>query len=236
MYLPSLSVLCCSDLIVLDGEASGTFPDQIVTDDWLMAPVPESLPEPELQPAIPEPPPVGDLISFTEFDMDVLFAAIDNMRLPNPLSAGPGGDLTELLADSNELSGEYNGTTSPQPTYRVSPNGRHSTSEADLKDLELSFVSPAHVHVRGDTQMQMSPSPRKAGVLLLSEVEADILSDCHAAESELPRNLAVSFGDEGVEKPCSQRKSSDEERKAKPRKFSAPKVKLAVNFSKTPRK
>lgn len=236
MYLPSLSVLCCSDLIVLDGEASGTFPDQIVTDDWLMAPVPESLPEPELQPAIPEPPPVGDLISFTEFDMDVLFAAIDNMRLPNPLSAGPGGDLTELLADSNELSGEYNGTTSPQPTYRVSPNGRHSTSEADLKDLELSFVSPAHVQVRSVSQVQASPSPRKAGVLLLSEVEADILSDCHAAEAELPRNLAVSFGDEGVEKPCSQRKSSDEERKAKPRKFSAPKVKLAVNFSKTPRK
>lgn len=227
--------MCYADLIVLEGEASGTFPEQTVTDDWLMAPVPESLPEPELQPAIPEPPPVGDLISFTEFDMDVLFTAIDNMGLPNPLDAGPGVDLTELLADSNELSGEYNGATSPQPRYRASPNGRRSTSEAELKDLELSFVSPAHAHVRSVTQAQTSPSPRKAGVLLLSEVEADILSNCNS-ESDLPRNLAASFGGESAERPLVQRKSSDEERKAKPKKFSAPKVKLAVNFSKTPGK
>lgn len=228
--------MCYADLIVLDGEASRTFPDVAVTDDWLMAPVPESLPVPELQPAIPEPPPVGDLISFTEFDMDVLFAAFDNMGLPNPLSAaGPGGDLSELLADSNELSGEYNGATSPLPSYKVSPTERHSTSAADLKDLELSFVSPAHVHVRSVTKAQASPSPRKIGVRLLSEVEADILSNCNS-ESELPRNLAASFGGDSVERPLVERKSSDVEKKAKPKKFSVPKVKLAVNFSKTPGK
>lgn len=231
----NLSLLCYTDLIVLEGEGSRTFPEQTVTDDWLMAPVPESLPEPALQPAIPEPPPVGDLISFTEFDMDVLFAAIDNMRLPNPLDSGPGGDLTELLADSNELSGEYNGATSPQPRYRASPNGGRSKSEAELRELELSFVSPAQARIRSVTQTQASPSPRKAGVLLLSEVEADILSNCDSG-SNLPRNLAASFGGETTEKSVVQRKSSDEERKAKPKKFSAPKVKLAVNFSKTPGK
>lgn len=236
LSLPCGSLLRYSDLIILDGEASsGTFPDQTVTDDWLMAPVPESLPEPELQPAIPEPPPVGDLISFTEFDMDVLLVAMDNMGLSSPLSAGSGGDLTELLADSNELSGEYNGAASPQPSYtnRLSPNGKLSASYADLKDLEFPFVSPAHV--RNVAQVQASPSPRKAGVLLLSEVEADILSDCQP-ESEFPKNLVASFGAEGAEKPLLQQKSSDEDRKEKPRRFSAPKVKLAVNFSKTPKK
>lgn len=233
--MTSLSILCYADLIVLDGEASGTFPDVAVTDDWLMAPVPESLPEPELQPAIPESPSVGDLISFTEFDMDVLFAAFDNMGLPNPLSAaGPGGYLSELLADSNELSGEYNGATSPLPNLKVSPRERHSAAEADLKDLELSFVSPAHVHVRSVTEAQASPSPRKTGVRLLSEVEADILSNCNS-ESELPRNLAASFEGESVERPVVERKTSDD-KKAKPKKFSMPKVKLAVNFSKAPAK
>ena len=235
--MTSLSLSCYADLIVLDGEASGTFPDVAVavTDDWLMAPVPESLPEPELQPAIPEPPPVGDLISFTEFDMDVLYAAFDNMGLPNPLNAaGPGGDLSELLADSNELSGEYNGATSPLPSYKVSPRERHSTSGADLKDLELLFVSPAHAHVKSVTEAQASPSPRKTGVRLLSEVEADILSNCNS-QSELPRNLAASFEGESVERPVIERKSSDD-KKAKPKKFSMPKVKLAVNFSKTPAK
>ena len=226
--------MCYADLIILDGEASGTFPDVAVTEDWLMAPVPESLPEPELQPAIPEQPPVGDLISFTEFDMDMLFAAFDNMGLPNPLSGASPGDLSELLADSNELSGEYNGATSPLPSYKVSPRERHSASEADLKDLELSFVSPAHVHVRSVTEAQTSPSPRKTGVRLLSEVEADILSNCNS-ESELPRNLAASFEVESVERPVVERKTSDD-KKAKAKKFSVPKVKLAVNFSKTPAK
>ena len=231
LFLPYY--LCCfSDLIVLDGEASSlTFPDQTVADDWLMAPVPEFLPDPVLQPAIPEPPPVGDLISFTEFDMDVLFAAIDNMGLPNPMNTGTGGDLTELLAESNELSGEYNGTSSPQLSYRVSPVEQRSTLEADLKDLELPYVSPARV---GGVP-KVRPSPLKPGVLLHSEVEADILSYCHS-EAKLSRNLAATFADEPVEKPLAQRKSADEDKKTKARKFSAPKVKLAVNFSKTPGK
>ena len=222
-------------MIILDGEASGTFPDQTVTDDWLMAPVPETLPEPELQPAIPEPPPVGDLISFTEFDMEVLLEAMDDAGISDTLDNVEGGDLTELLAESNELSGEYNGARSPQPNFsdRLSPNGKSSSSRTDLKDLEFAFVSPARI--RNATQMQASPSPRKAGVLFLSEVEADILSDCQP-ESEFSRNLAASFGEEEVEKPAVQRKISDENRGAKPRKFSAPKVKLAVNFSKTPNK
>ncbi|XP_022794519.1 meiosis regulator and mRNA stability factor 1-like [Stylophora pistillata] len=219
------------DLIILDGEASSTFPDQTVTDDWLMAPVPETLPAPELQPAVPEPPPVGDLISFTEFDMEMLLEVLDDAGL----SDSPGGDLTELLADSNELSGEYNGARSPQASLsdRLSPNGKPSSSSLDLKDLEFTFVSPARE--RNKTQVQASPSPRKGGVLFLSEVEADILSDCQP-ETEFARNLATSFGEEGVEKPVVQRKSSDENRRAKPRKFSAPKVKLAVNFRKTTNK
>ena len=212
-------------MILLDGEASSTtFPDQAVTDDWLMTPVPESLPEPDLQPAIPEALPVGDLISFTEFDMDMLFAAIDNMGLPNPLNAVPGGDLTELLAESNELSGEYNGACSPKLIYRVPQVERPSTLEADLKDLELPYVPQAR------------PSPVKPGVMLHSEVEADLLSSCHS-ESDLPRKLAPAFTGEAVEKPLAQqRKSSDEDKKAKARKFSAPKVKLAATFSKTPSK
>lgn len=219
------------DLIILDGEASSTFPDQTVTDDWLMAPVPETLPAPELQPAVPEPPPVGDLISFTEFDMEMLLEVLDDAGL----SDSPGGDLTELLADSNELSGEYNGARSPQASLsdRLSPNGKPSSSSLDLKDLEFTFVSPARE--RNKTQVQASPSPRKGGVLFLSEVEADILSDCQP-ETEFARNLATSFGEEGVQKPVVQRKSSDENKRLKPRKFSAPKVKLAVNFRKTTNK
>lgn len=214
-------------MIVLDGEASsGTCRDQAVADDWLMAPVPESLPEPALQPAIPEPPPVGDLISFTEFDMDVLFAAIDNLGLPNPLSSGPAGDLTELLAESNELSGEYNGPVSPQVNYRVPPVERRSTLEADLKDLEFPYVPPV---------TQARPSPVKPGVLLHSEVEADLLSYSHP-KPELARNLSATFAGDAVEKPQAQRKSSGEDKKAKAKKNSTPKVKLAANFSKTPSK
>ena len=232
----TISFLCLLfylDLIVLDGEgSSGTFPDQAVADDWLMAPVPESLPEPDLQPAIAEPLSVGDLISFTEFDVDVLFAAIDNMGLPNPLSAGPGGDLTELLAVSNELSGEYNGASSPQLSYRVPSVERRSTLEADLNDLELPYVSPVRA---GGSVHQVRPSPVKPGVMLHSEVEANILSYSHS-EPVMPRNLAATFTGGPVEQPLAQPKSSDEEKKRKSKKFTAPKVKLAVNFSKMPSK
>ena len=220
-----------ADLILLDGEGSPrTFPDQAVTDDWVMAPVPESLPEPDLQPAIPEPPPVGDLISFTEFDMDMLFAAIDNMGLSTPLSTEPSGDLTELLAESNELSGEYNGACSPKVSYRVPLNERRSASEVDLMALELPNTS---------RDPQARPSPVKPGVLLLSEVEADLLSYCHS-QPEMTRKLpstSAAFTGEAVGKPIvQQRKSSDEDKKTKARKFSAPKVKLAASFSKAPSK
>lgn len=205
------------DLIVLDGEGSfRSFPEQTMTEDWLMAPVPESLPEPDLQPAVPEPPPVGDLISFTEFDVDLLFAAINNMGLPNPLStASPGGDLTELLAESNELSGEYNG--SPQRDCRVHVFDQRSPAEGELKDLEM----PRSPTVR--------PSPMKPGVMFLSEVEADLLSRS-PTEPTVSRKLAAKFTCEAAQKSSSHR----EEKKGKARRFSAPKVKLAASFSKTP--
>ena len=212
-----LFFLLYPDLIVLDGEGSfRSFPEQTMTEDWLMAPVPESLPEPDLQPAVPEPPPVGDLISFTEFDVDLLFAAINNMGLPNPLStASPGGDLTELLAESNELSGEYNG--SPQRDCRVHVFDQRSPAEGELKDLEM----PRSPTVR--------PSPMKPGVMFLSEVEADLLSRS-PTEPTVSRKLAAKFTCEAAQKSSSQR----EEKKGKARRFSAPKVKLAASFSKTP--
>lgn len=217
-----------ADLILLDGEGSPrSFPDQAVTDDWLMAPVPESLPEPLLQPAIPESPPVGDLISFTEFDMNELFAAIDNMGLATHLGSG---DLTELLAESNELSGEYNGASPTKVSCRAPRAERRSTSQADLIDLKLPYAPRVP---------QARPSSVKPGVLLLSEVEADLLSSCQPkpeVSEKLPSASSI-FTGEAVEKPVvHQRKSSDEDKKTKARKFSAPKIKLAASFSKAPSK
>lgn len=223
-------VLFDSDLIVLDGEpSSGTFTDQTLCDDWLMAPVPESLPEPDLQPAIPEPPPVGDLISFTEFDMDVLFEAIDNMGLPNELSTGPTGDLTELLAESNQLSGEYNGSKSPS---KIPLPNRCPALESDLKDLELPYSPTGY----GYDVAPVRPAPVKPGVMLHAEVEADILAYSHS-EPVLPRKLAATFTGVAANKPLAQGKSyDDEEKKVRAKKSTAPKVKLAANFSKTPSK
>lgn len=218
-------------MILLDGEGSPrSFPDQAVTDDWLMAPVPESLPEPLLQPAIPESPPVGDLISFTEFDMNELFAAIDNMGLATHLGTEVSGDLTELLAESNELSGEYNGASPTKVSCRAPRAERRSTSQADLIDLKLPYAPRVP---------QARPSSVKPGVLLLSEVEADLLSSCQPkpeVSEKLPSASSI-FTGKAVEKPVvHQRKSSDEDKKAKARKFSAPKIKLAASFSKAPSK
>lgn len=80
--------------------------------------------------------------------MEVLLEAMDDAGISDTLGNVEGGDLTELLAESNELSGEYNGARSPQPSFsdRLSPNGKSSSSRTDLKDLEFAFVSPGMQH------------------------------------------------------------------------------------------
>ena len=219
-YLSSVSYSFSADLIVLDGDGSfRPFPQHTATEDWLMAPVPESLPEPDLQPAIPEPPPVGDLMSFTEFDMDMLLEAINSMGLPNPMNTtSPGGDLTEVLTGSNELSGEYNG--SPQRSCTVPRTEQISTPEvADLMDLEIPYSSTVR------------PSPVKPGVMLLAEVEADLLSRRATPEPAVSRKMAANFKREAAQKPTSPQRK---EKKGKARRFSSTKVKLAASFSKAP--
>ena len=209
------------DLIVLDGEACRSFPDPVVADDWLMAPVPQTLPEPELRPAIPDPPPVGDLISFNEFDTDALFAAIDNHK----------GDVSGMLTESSEFSGESNCAAFAESACRTSPTGTRSSSEADLKELEVALFTPSPVKpMRVASLRSPSPSPRLAGVKLHAEVEADILLHSNSHDQQnLSRNLRASFEREAVARLPQQ--FSDQERKPKLRKFCSPKVKLAANFS-----
>ena len=101
-------------------------------NDWLSSPVPDCIPEPNIRPAVPDPTPVGDLISFTEFDTDGLLTGLtDVSRLPDPLESF----RFELESEVEDLEVAALTNRNKSTCDETSSNSRER-SVSDLEQLE----------------------------------------------------------------------------------------------------
>lgn len=144
------------DLIVLSGNEDHTSL-QHSTSDWMMAPVPKTLPEPDLYPQLDQQY-KEDLISFREFDMDAALTGLEKLCSAEKLKK-----LSHKQRGVEEFSKEdIEILIANQNAHSSCTAGYHGLENQSSLSSKLSFTSP--------TNLPVSP-----GMHDLSDVEAEIL-------------------------------------------------------------
>ncbi|XP_048575860.1 uncharacterized protein LOC5520570 isoform X1 [Nematostella vectensis] len=214
------SVVSGEDLIKLEEVASSSNTSEVTyADDWMMAPVPRTLPEPLLFPSAPAAPPViGDLISFTEFDHELSFAGLE----PELEQAVPRATLKNI-GYFKPINSQSSPPLSDREETVLSP-GLRQLSEIEAELLNNSECSsPAAVLQARETNGRSQDVSRNA-VTFSREPSHASDQDLSDKSLDISEKVANRQTPDAYGKEKSRQSPADKGRRT-------PMVKLAVNFT-----
>ena len=197
-------------------------------NDWLSSPVPDSIPQPQIKPASSYAIPVGDLISFTEFDTDDFLTGLSQVsQQPRQMQ-------------SFRCESDYYSEKEDIEVAIINSMNKDTLCEGSIKTRERSVSDLEQL----ETLLKNTLLNRE----ISDQVQKDVGKDYSVHQMvEYGMCNSSEIKDEIVHasvKPCSDRSSEESApretvttvKETKEKKSVATKVRLAATFSLLPKK
>ena len=243
-----------TDLInFANANGDGTLePQRSPVNDWLGGPVPDGVPQPHIKPDLTSSMPVGDLISFTEFDTEHFLTGLSEVRQRQERiqSISCEADRISDISDREDIEvATINSMSNDMSSQYYMENKERSISDPGHLEALLKNALPNCIDTSTDYS---TPEMVKHDVRISKKTEGEILQDRrqipkHNGEDySVPQKagnglskLSQSKGMSGhapirvclATTESTPKQTAGAIKEMKEKKSSAPKVRLAVNFS-----